>query len=155
MVITSGLIGCINMQKEKAKQGLPLLDFPAKDFLSFPNSIKRHCQNQLPVKKLVWKYASFLSLEIGPQRSDLFTSYFHLTADSRRFSPLPCEKILCSTDLWKEGVWYCSRLRCWENTDLGEWLKSNDGPFCFVLLFLQFPVRSWLTRQFSFQSVNY
>lgn len=88
------------MQKEKAKQGLPLLDFPAKDFLSFPNSIKRHCQNQLPVKKLVWKYASFLSLEIGPQRSDLFTSYFHLTADSRRFSPLPCEKILCSTDLW-------------------------------------------------------
>ncbi|KAL9365283.1 hypothetical protein Peur_043156 [Populus x canadensis] len=87
------------MQKEKAKQGLPLLDFPAKDFLSFPNSIKRHCQNQLPVKKLVWKYASFLSLEIGPQRSDLFTSYFHLTADSRRFSPLPCEKILCSTDL--------------------------------------------------------
>jgi hypothetical protein len=30
----------------------------------------------------------------------LFTSYFHLTADSRRFSPLPCEKILCSTDLW-------------------------------------------------------
>ncbi|KAJ6987179.1 hypothetical protein NC653_020417 [Populus alba x Populus x berolinensis] len=86
------------MQKEKAKQGLPLLDFPAKDFLSIPtqsnvtvktNSLSRSWSGNTP----------FLSLEMGPQRSDLFTSYFHLAADSRRFSPLPCEKILCGTDL--------------------------------------------------------
>ena len=138
------------MQKQKAKQGLPLLDFPAKDFLSIPtqsnvtvktNSLSRSWSGNTPRScRSKWDLnGQICSPAISiwqPIPGDFPRCHVRKSCAALIYGIGGCLILQSPEMLGKYGSWWVVKIQ-WR----ARWSLNT---FCFVLLFLQFPVSAWL-----------